>query len=547
MGRSLFRLPGWGRFTSMVKLALRRVVVITSVWPLTELYHAIYRLHVWYALRTLKEIPATRAIYLTRGVGSGAIAYGVSDIDMVTLGDWTDDQQAAAMKSLRRFSQLSPLFDATLWQHAHTIASMRHLYATDFYYQFRFDQGRGWKLMFGEDVIGTLPPVPADRLAAGYYMDIRNWWGTFLASAFGDGVTARDAVFRHSIAYKTATEVLNKTSSLGRRELKHSRKEGLDLALAEASGRDLEFLQRLKRGAESRHLRFEGDIQDDTLQFLLRNLEGFHARLGQFPPFQPDAGVDMYVDAPADEVLWTTAAKDHALKLVDHVKREWPSYRGAFLVPSISFFTMDDLMLLLEVDPAQPPRADQIRELCRLHAKARTNVPQRVALLLLLPQGAYQLEVVSLMELWHQVICPVANPDVFHLLTRAEFVLDGKPRPPSLIRWTPFAAFLIDEELAVRREAMAKASSDPSMTSIELIRNLFRHLQLEITQRSGLAGCAVVPLTPAAAQRALRAGGAPEMPVGAFVEAYRSEMAGKPVDVTPLIPQLMALFSQQPV
>src|SRR5229473_2826341 len=86
MGASLFRLPGWGRLASRLKLLLRRIVVFTSIWPLTVFYAAIYKLHVWYATRILKSLPSVRAIYLIRGAASSEIVFGVSDIDMVVLG-----------------------------------------------------------------------------------------------------------------------------------------------------------------------------------------------------------------------------------------------------------------------------------------------------------------------------------------------------------------------------------------------------------------------------------------------------------------------------
>ena len=55
-------------------------------------------------------------------------------------------------------------------------------------------------------------------------------------------------------------------------------------------------------------------------------------------------------------------------------------------------------MLLLEVDPGRLPSAKQLRELCRMHA-AEGPTRQRIALSLLLENGAYELETVSQLEL----------------------------------------------------------------------------------------------------------------------------------------------------
>lgn len=547
MGASLFRLPGWGKLASRLKLGLRRVVVATSIWPLSSLYALIYKLHVWYARRALKGLPGVRAIYLMRGSASREIVFGVSDVDVCVLGEWSAAEHEQVMQTLRRFSRFSPLYDRMLWQHAHTIEAMRNLHDTDYWYQFRFDQGRRqWRLLEGQDIVATLPPVPQERIAGGYYMDVRNWWGTFQESAFAFGVTAGDPIFRNSIAYKTAGEMLTKAAALETGNLQYSRRKAIDDALDRATGADRDFLDRLRRSASRRHLSYDGDIQNDTFHFLLRLLEDFHARMDSVPPFLAMPGAGMRVDAVPEEVLRTKAAEEQALEIVEHAKRTWPGYRAAFLVPSISFLTMDDLMLLLEVDPSQPPSVGEVRELCRRHIEARPRLPQRVALLLLLKEGAYQIETVSLMELWHQVICPAANPDVFRLLSDSRFVLDGSPRASARIpEWTGFAGFLIDEELGVRRTAAKNVNADPSMTPLEIVRNVWRHMQLEIVQRSTSAGQVTIPLTPAAIQRALASWGLPDLPVlHALREAYEAGLEGKTIDVHALLPELMTVFAQ---
>lgn len=548
MGASLFRLPGWGKLASKLKLALRRFVVLTASSPLRFLYKAAYRFHLRYALRTLKQLQGVRSIYVARGVASGDILYGVSDIDLVVLGDWSDTEHAQVMAKLRELSALSPLFDASLWQHAHSVSAMQSLYATDFYYQFRFDQGRTqWKLLHGEDVLASLPPAPPERVSGGYYMDIRNWWDTFTKSALGSGVTAQDRIFRHSIAYKAAAEIVNKALAIDDGFIDHSRKAGIEKALARSSGADHDFLRRLKRGEQDRHLRFEGDIQQETLQFILRTLERVNRRIAGTPGFDSLVGAVTF-DAPADEVFRTPEAVTRAKEVIKQVKRAWSGYRGAALVPSVSFFNLDDLMLLIAVDPSEVPSVRQLRELCRVHAQTSSRARQRVAVSLLLGEGAYQLETVSYLELWHLVVCPAANPDIFSLLSSPGFVLDGNPWPsttPPL--WSRFAGALIEEEIGVRRTAMAKPASVDSLSSLELIRNVWRGLQLEIIERSTRTGHALIPLTPPAIQRALSVVGFPDQRVlEQLCDSYRAELEGQVTDVKVLLPELMALFSAPP-
>jgi predicted nucleotidyltransferase len=552
MGARLFRLPGWGRIGSNIKLFIRRCVVASAgIAPLDAIYKAIYRMHVSYALRCLKTLPNTRSIYVARGVATGEIVSGVSDVDLVVIGAWSDPEQANVMAALRRLSALSPLYDASLWQHAHTIVGLHSLYATDLYYQCRFDQGRTqWKLLFGEDIIASLPPPPAERLAGGYYMDIRNWWDTFKHSAFGTGPTARDPIFRHSVAFKVVGEIVNKSAGLSGNPLRDSRKKAIADVRAQSTGWDRTYLERLERSAETRHQRFEGDIREETFQFLLRHLDTTHARIGAALSFHNAGGAAVRVDAPREEILLTAGAQAHANEVVAHVKRHWAGYRRAFLVPSISFFTLDDLMLLIELDPAQTPSVEQIRTLCRFHEKAALR--QRVALLLLLEHGAVQVESVSPLELWHLVTCSEANPDVFLQLANPESAIDGSPR---LIKgpvvWTHFAAALIDEEVGVRRAAAAAMSGDTSMTSIELVRNIWRQIQVEAVQRTQ-ATHPVIPLTPRAVQRALARSGVPDNPaLDQLREVYVAELNGldsglRPEDLGAIAGRAMMVLTQLP-
>lgn len=546
MGSRLFGLPALFRMSSESRLRLRRAVVISAGFPpLNWIYEWIYKAHIWYAVRVLKHLPNTLAIYIARGVALGEIVSGVSDVDLVVLGDWTEEQHGLAMTALRRLSNLSPLYDAMLWQHAHSLANFRNLYETDLYWQCRFDQGRThWKPVYGDDIVAALPRPSAERMAGGYYMDVRNWWDNCRATLVGSGVVARDRIFRNSIAYKAVGELLNASAMLSGDAPETSRRAAIRGAVLSANGQHRVFLERLERTAASRFLRYEGDVREDTFQFLLPLLEDIHAKLSGAEMFRPLSGATMIVDCPALEVLRSKAAESHARRIVDYVKNRWTGYRGAHLVPSVSFFNFDDLMLLIRLDPADLPSAEQVRELCEFHAASRP--PQRIALLLLLRNGAYQVETESMLELWHLLICPPANPDVFALLADPAFVLDGGVAAPAKAPcWTLFAQFLVEEELAVRRAAMSRARGDRSMPALELIRNLWRQLQLEAIDRSALAGHVVIPLTPQAVMRGLeRLGAPPSEALDAFRAAYEAALDGVETDVGPLLPEIMSSFSE---
>jgi hypothetical protein len=151
---------------------------------------------------------------------------GISDIDLVVTGNWTDEEQTKVAYAMRRLSALSPLYDAQLGGNANTISSLIEMYETDYFFQFRLNLGRTrWQRLYGEDLFALLPPLAAEKAAGGYYSEIRLWWEQFVDSAFGFGVTSRDELFRNSIAYKTVVGILKMDLALRGVEVKASRRE----------------------------------------------------------------------------------------------------------------------------------------------------------------------------------------------------------------------------------------------------------------------------------------------------------------------------------
>ena len=90
---------------------------------------------------------------------------------------------------------------------------------------------------------------------------------------------------------------------------------------------------------------------------------------------------------------------------------------------------------------------------------------------------------------------------------------------------------------------LSKISQAGNIASLELLRNLWRHLQLEIVQRSAATRSVVLAMTPAAVHRALPKFGLPDSSLFEQLRiAYESEINGEPADVGPLLPELMHLF-----
>jgi hypothetical protein len=199
------------------------------------------------------------------------------------------------------------------------------------------------------------------------------------------------------------------------------------------------------------------------------------------------------------------------------------------------------LLLLIEVDPARLPNLSQLRAICDLHVQCRPQVPQRIALYLLCPEGACQLEFINFTEMWRVLLFPSSTPDLFSLIRRPEFVLDGEVHSSTVTPvWSRFAQDMATEELNVRRSVLSKVTPEVFPSSIEILRNVWRHLQLEVLVRTSEGGSALFALSPAAIRRGLESLQlCDDGLLKSLGDAYMNELAGSPSEVRSLIPQII--------
>jgi predicted nucleotidyltransferase len=493
-------------------------------------------------VRVAKGFAGTGCVYSTRSVAKDDIAFGVSDVDMVVIGDWPEEEQIRLMRRLGTLAALSPLYDSGLWQQVHNRASFRNLWETDYFFQSRFDEGlREWKLEYGTDIAASLPAVPEERKGGGYYMEVRSWWLHFIASAFGAGPTARDPIFRNSIAYKAVTEILEMGHVLNAGSPSRLRRDALRASIQRSAGSERDFLERLAESARKNHLSFRGDVQAESLDLLLAALDQIHTRLIQLSCFRSVG--EFTVDADPEEVLRVPESIAYARGLIQQTAAHWPAYRAAYLAPSASCFAMDDLLLFIELDAAAAlPGFHQLREICEVHARGRAQLPQRIALYLLLPAGAVQLEFVNFTEMWRVLMFPPSSPDVFTLIEQQEFVIDGAPYKANVTPvWSKFAYDVALEELNVRRSVLSKVSPDVLPSPIEILRNVWRHLQLEALLRTADRGATRFPLSPAAVRRQLATLElSDDRLLSTLEEAYQNEIKGRTSNVRSKIPAIVS-------
>jgi hypothetical protein len=242
-------------------------------------------------------------------------------------------------------------------------------------------------------------------------------------------------------------------------------------------------------------------------------------------------------------MIQSPEALTHTRTLLHGVQQNWAGYKSAYLLPRNSLAGLDDLQLLIEVDPDKPPTPAQVRELCRIPAP--TALRQRIAVYLLLAHGAYLLDRRSPLEFWNVLLCPEANPDVFALLSRPEFCLDGKPRTPVQVQWTHYTARIFSDELKLRRSALAKAHAQGPTDPLNLLRAVWRHLQLEVIARSAASGVVRIPLTVPAIRRGMASWGLPDSSIlDELQQAYENELKGTPSGAEQLIRKAMVFFSK---
>jgi len=531
----------WGRFFSRTKVLVRWVVVATARTPLKHFYRWVYWAHVRCVVHVAKGFAGTECVYSTRSVAKDDIAFGVSDVDMVVIGDWPEEEQIRLMRRLGTLAALSPLYDSGLWQQVHNRTSFRNLWETDYFFQSRFDEGqRQWKLEYGTDIAATLPAVPEERQGGCYYMEVRSWWLHFIASAFGEGPTAQDPIFRNSIAYKSVTEILEMGHLLDGGSPARSRRDALRGSISRSLGRDRDSLEKLEDSARTNHRVFQGDVQDESLRLLLPALDHIHSRLINLPSFRSVG--EFTVDADPEEILRPPESIAYARGLIQRLAANWLAYRAAYLVPSASCFAMDNLLLLIELNPrAKFPGIHELRKICAVHARSRAESPQRIALYLLLPSGAVQLEFVNFTEMWRVLLFPPSSPDVFSVIQRQEFAIDGEPfQSNATLVWSKFAYDVALEELNVRRSVLSKVTPDVFPSLIEILRNVWRHLQLEALLRTADRGSARFPLSPAAVRRELAALRlSDDQLLSSLEEAYQEELQGRASNVRALIPEIV--------
>jgi hypothetical protein len=476
------------------KALLRRLIVTTSVPPLIGVYGAVYRLLIRAAVWRLKQAASVRAIYLRRGLAAGEGVPGISDIDLAAVGDWDAAAQAHVIESYERLARWCPLYDPTVG--VYTPQSIADLFQADPFHRHRLAEGqREWKLLFGDDCLSDLGPVPEEDASFGYEAEMKVWWTYFARWAFLPDKTP-DRIFLNSLCYKVAAECFRMDCGLRRKTVppsrRHAAEQALSEAIADTSRENAPFLTRLRDSATGRHLRYAGDVVQDSQEYVLPLLERSYGQLRFHPGWREIPGVSLRIDAPEDERMHSS---------------ELPSAAG-FKVSLVSgaAFAMDEMVLLFEPVSEEIPEAADLREIARTYAKRLSPGRSRVSLYLRLPNACYQFYASDYFRGWQAVLSPRFNPDLLH----------GP--------WTRPAAEFVRRE----RQLVAQALDDPVVykaNHLDFLRTFWKFLELALIEVTAQRGEIMFAQTPEAVVRGLTRLNLPSAPfLEDFAAAYRVEL-----------------------
>jgi predicted nucleotidyltransferase len=536
MNAFLSRYPDW---VTLILLWVRRMVLATSVPPLLSLYRACYGGLIRRALRLFGRYPGIKAVYLRRGCAKGEDLPGVSDIDFAVIteeGALSEGERQELNRAYAKLARFTAVLDPSL--EICDEAEIQRQYAADDAARYRFTEGkRTWRLLSGRDCLQDLPESAAGDLDGGCYAEAKIWWSLFSQRSFHGTAANLDIVNRNTICYKAVSEAVKMELALHHGELTFLRSEALQRGKGFLGGEERALVERLEKVARQRFLRREDGLHEESMRFLLRGLDRCCGRLPERPFARGLEGYRIRVDCDPAECFAGAAESDAAWELARHAQREWPeSYCGAHLVPS-SFFSLDELLLMIKLDPDRLPTPAQIADLYRRHQELQARPRRRMSVFLLLNNAAYQVDARHLHQCWQAILCPPCNPEVFALLGRHGFALDVPAARPSVAPvWTQFA----QRFYAAEQELFVRLLDDPALyklNSLDFLRTFWTTVQLLLINRSARSRKVLYALTLPALERGLAQEGMPlPAPLGVLADAYRDEVAGRESEIETLVP-----------
>ncbi|MEO1992347.1 MAG: hypothetical protein ABGW78_10480 [Pirellulales bacterium] len=484
-----------------IKPVLRNMVVRTSFTPFLELYRGIYWAITKTAVLLLRRHKNVKAIYLQRGYAKGEWVPGVSDIDLGVIVERLDQGALDAInQTYRRLARFVFVLDDQLDITDEAALQLRYKNPRK---RFRLLEGKAtWKLLYGKDYLTHFADLPVEDLYGGLYNEFKIWW-TMLALPFlQTSGNKQDTVLQNSICYKVICEIIKADLALNHGVLTFRRSEALELALPHMSPTEIQLVQYYKRIAKYRFLQSDPTIVDKTKNNFVNYMNRFHEQFKQHPYVSSPHAMPLVVEGALDELMYGDREQAHIIRLIQHAKNNWrDSYLGAHLACGC-YFEIDELLLMLEVDPMQIPSDSELVDLYALHVRGDADLVDRIHIYLLTPNSAFQIDA-DYNQGWRTILSADLNPEIFSLLGQSQSKLDG-------IRFdgttgAPWSQAIADYFLE-RTESLSytlERNSAPNGKILQFARIFWKILQCELIYRSVKNQSPCYPLTISAIGRGL--------------------------------------------
>jgi hypothetical protein len=389
----------------MLKNKLRWFIVWSSRPPLIAVYRGMYWLVIRLTILVLRRYRSITALYLSRGCGKNTITPGISDIDFTIFLTNDSKEREAIQRTNHILEKVSGgLIDLG---NPMTLDTMQMRWRTTPTWHYRFLEGRTtWQLLYGTDVLPSLPPLTEIRRRIGCYSELNRWWVTYAQIMFGTKDRQQGYFLQNAACYKTVSELLNAQWALQTGQYRYSRAETLAAA-------DFPLARRLMDMAAHRFLIRDDPLEDDTFAFVVKFLLDFWDDFREHAFLQIYPDVRQSVDCPESEIHVGEKERQHLRALQQHLDTHWgPRCTGTHLVKS-AFGDFDDLLWIMDADLNRLPTVQQIADITALHDRVWRKLSQTIVLFLRVEAVAFPISPLLPVELRRGLLTPATVPDVF--------------------------------------------------------------------------------------------------------------------------------------
>jgi len=489
------------------------------------------------ALKIFRSYDAIKAVYLCRGGAKGEILPLVSDIDFTIIEKgMNEEDREDLIDSYERLVRITTILDQNI--EIHDPNSLFGLYDTNDYFQYRFTEGKKtWKLLLGKDYLADLPELPMEKMFGGFFTEIKVWWSLFAWRFFQSRKYNDEFVTRNNVCYKTVSEILKMNLALNHNLLIFDRKRALRTSKLYLPNEALGFLKKVDLVENSRFRLRDRRFLEETKNFILGYLNHFFKDFLSHSYAKPLNTISQHVDCPLEESFCDTNVKIHLDKLIKFLKNKWDyTYQGAFWAQS-AYFNMDEILFMVKVDAEKIPTIHDLTTFYLYHNNAPYQLTSRIRLFLLFPNAAFQIDPYDSKKSWQSILCPPCNPELFELISRLGFCLDGNEYTSfQTVEWTPLVKHFFWEEKRLFYDLFKKPEIY-KLNSLDFLRIFWKTAQLVVMNRSVNSDQLIYPLTIQAVERGLEK---QEIPVPTELQflsqAYSNELAGNECDISDFVP-----------